>query len=74
MLPWADRALTTFPGQALTPETASLQLAGPEALKVASLPLQAWGSSELWREVAAQGSEELELSQLAARVTGLWRC
>lgn len=71
---WADRALTTFPRQALTPENASLQLAGLESLKTASLPLGAWGSAGLWREVvAAQGSSEcLALSQLDARVTGLW--
>lgn len=74
LVAWTDRALTSFSRQALTPETASLQLAGLEAVKVASPPLQAWGSEGFWKEVAASAPAPAEwraLSQLVARVVGL---
>lgn len=57
LVAWTDRALTSFSRQALTPETASLQLAGLEAVVVAApAPAPAeWGA----------------LSQLDARVIAL---
>lgn len=72
MVAWTDRALTSFSRQALAPETTSLQPAGLEAVKVASPPLQAWGSEGFWKEVAAPAPAEWRaLSQLDARVIGL---